>query len=221
MKSRYNLVVFDWEGTLAEDSFGQVVSIIAREALNLKIQNFDRVLARKYIPLGLITVISKLFPDFSIHNQEQLLSRLQEALQNTVDEVILTRDAELTVRKIYDAGIKLGIATNRSFNSLQKVLSLSGLSQYFQVIRTASQVRAKPCPDMLEEIIWECGESSSTTLMVGDSLSDIEMAVSIGVDAVGVDFYHEQQGMFLQAGACMEIDNYQDLLKYVISEPRP
>lgn len=216
MKSRYDLVVFDWEGTLAEDAYGQVVSIIAREAENLKILNFDKVLARKYLPLGLVTIISKFFQNLTIQQQEQLLSKLQETLHNELAEVVLMKDAAVVVKKLYEAGIQLAIATNRSLNSLQKSLDASGLKQYFQIIRTASQAKPKPCPDMLEEIMWECGVSSSMTLMVGDSISDIEMAVTLGVDAVGVDFYHEQQGVFLQNGALLEIDDYQDLLKVLV-----
>lgn len=214
MKRRYDLVVFDWEGTLAEDSYGQVVNILANEAQNLNVLNFDKVLARKYLPLGLITIIARLFPELSMHNQENLLAKFQDALQNQPDAVILTKDAKLTVKKLYDSGIKLGIATNRSLNSLQKDLNLSGLAEYFQFIRTASQARPKPCPDMLEEIIWESGAENSRALMIGDSISDIEMAQALGVDAIGVDFYHEQQGVFLQAGACLEIDDYQRLLDF-------
>ncbi len=215
MKGRYNLVVFDWEGTLAEDSYGQIVSVIAKEVANFEISGFDKILARKYIPLGLTTMVSKLFPSLNIQQQEKLLGILQESLHNSSEKVTLTENADATVKKIFEAGIKLGIATNRSLSSLQKVLSLSGLEQYFQVLRTASQAPAKPCPDMLEEIIFECDASNDTTLMIGDSLSDIEMAVAIGVDAVGVDFYHEQQGNFVRAGACLEIDNYLNLLKFL------
>lgn len=214
MKRRYDLVVFDWEGTLAEDSYGQVVHILAKEAQNLNILNFDKILARRYLPLGLSTMLSRLFPELSMHNQEKLLNQFQGILQNLPFAVILTKDAKLTVKKLYDFGIKLGIATNKSLHSLQKDLNLSGLAEYFQFIKTASQARPKPCPDMLEEIIWESGVENSKTLMIGDSLSDIEMAVSIGVDAIGVDFYHEQQGVFLKAGACLEIDDYQSLMDF-------
>jgi phosphoglycolate phosphatase len=214
MKRRYDLVVFDWEGTLAEDSYGQVIHILAQEAQNFNILNFDKILARKYLPLGLITTISRLFPELSIHNQEKLLREFQRALQNPSDKIILTHDAKITVKNLYDSGIKLGIATNRSLNSLQKDLNLSSLAEYFKFIRTASQTRPKPCPDMLEEIIWESGSENSRTLMIGDSISDIEMAHALSVDAIGVDFYHEQQGAFLEAGACLEIDNYQSLLDF-------
>lgn len=216
MKGRYKLVVFDWEGTLAEDSYGQVVSMVATEAEKFQLGPFDRYLARKYVPLGPVTMVAKLFPNLSIQQQEQILGQLQDSLQNAASKVTLTRDADFIVKKLNKAGIDLGIATNRSLNSLLKALSLSGLEPYFKSIRTASQAIPKPCPDMLEEIIWECGAANSSTLMIGDSISDIEMAASIGVDAVGVDFYHEQQGVLLQAGACLEIDNYRDLLKFIL-----
>ena len=215
MSRQYNLVVFDWEGTLAEDAYGQVVRVLEAESAKLQLTGFDKIMARKFAPYGLLGMVSQLFPELGMHQQEKLLERLQEELTAAQSQVTLANYAAETVRKIHAAGIMLGIATNRSLSSLQRVLSLSGLEQYFQAIRTASQAPAKPCTDMLEEIILECNTTSAATLMVGDSLSDIEMAVKLGVDAIAVDFYREQTNTFLNAGASLEIDDYYDLLKFL------
>ena len=166
MSRQYNLVVFDWEGTLAEDAYGQVVSIIAKEARKLQLGEVDKIMARKFAPYGLLGMVSQLYPDLGMHQQEKLLERLQEELNAAQSKVTLTNYAAKTVQKIYESGMQLGIATNRSLSSLQRVLSLSGLEQYFQVIRTASQAPAKPCTDMLEEIILECNTTKPATLMV-------------------------------------------------------
>lgn len=215
MKRPYNLVVFDWEGTLAEDTYGMVVSVFAKEAANMQIINFDKDHARKLAPYGLLSMVTQLFPDLGMHQQEKLLESIQEQLNSAQILVTLMPGAADAVQKIHAAGIMLGIATNRSLSSLQKVLSISGLSDYFQVIRTASQSPAKPNPEMLEEIIFECNTTNLATVMVGDSISDIEMAVNVGTNSVAVDFYHTQPNFFLQMGATLEIDNYQDLLNYL------
>ena len=68
-----------------------------------------------------------------------------------------------------------------------------GLSDFFYTTRSASQAPAKPCPQMLEEIMDVCCVSPEQTLVVGDSVSDIEMAKQVNVIAIGVDFYHQNQ----------------------------
>lgn len=215
MKQRYDLVVFDWEGTLAEDSYGVVVNTILNESKRMQIDGFDKFIARRYLSMGLPCALNKLFPNISIYQHEYLLESVQEKMVGNAGKVCLTQGALNVIQKINSAGIMLGIATNKSLSSLNKVLESTKIGGYFQSIRTATQTQAKPCPQMLEEIILECAVTNSKTLMVGDAISDIEMAQSIDVDAIGVDFYHEQQGNFLAASAIFELDDYQQLLDYL------
>lgn len=215
MKKQYDLVVFDWEGTLAEDTYGIIISIVAKEVINFQLDGFDKLIARRYVSLGLSSMVTKLFPDLSIHRHEQFIEIIQERLTRDANKVFLTEGAENTVKQINNAGIKLAIASNKGLKSLQRVLQLSGLDKYFKFIKTATDTKPKPCPQMLEEIMFLSGSNNETTLMVGDSTSDMEMAKSINVDVIGVDFYHEQTDALLEAGANFVLDDYKKLLQYL------
>ena len=68
---------------------------------------------------------------------------------------------------------------------------------------------------MLEELMAEFDTNPNETLMVGDSVSDIEMAKSIGVDAIGVDFCLQQEAALRAAGALDVFDDYQQLAEYL------
>jgi phosphoglycolate phosphatase len=98
---------------------------------------------------------------------------------------------------------------------LQRALQTTGLSHFFTFTRSAGQVPAKPCPQMLEEIIAYWAVEPQATLMIGDSISDIEMAQCVGVDALGVDFYHQQADDLLCAGAIAVFDDYQKIGHYL------
>lgn|SRR3990167_204564 len=215
MKRQYDLVVFDWEGTLAEDSFGYVLSVIAKEATRMNLADFDKSRARQYMTYGLTTMISRLLPDLSMRQHEQFIQNIQDELKRNPQEVCLMDGAAEVVKKIHDSGFKLAIATNRSLKSLQRVLQLSNLEKYFPVIRTVSEAPPKPCPQMLEEILMESAAPVKRTVMIGDSVTDIEMARSINVDAIGVDFYQEQENILLEAGAKFVLRDYKGLLKYL------
>jgi phosphoglycolate phosphatase len=53
------------------------------------------------------------------------------------------------------------------------------------------------------------GYEADETVMIGDSTSDIEMARTINVTAIGVDFYHQQEVSLKAAGAVAVFDDYQ------------
>jgi len=214
MSMPYRLVIFDWEGTLG-DTLGPVLHLIAVEAERLQLGEFDEWDARKYVVLGLPRALNKIFPHLSLHQQEQLIQAVQESLATHASDVCLIPGAELVVRQLKQEGIGLAIATNKGQQSLQRALQASALADCFKVTRAAGQVPAKPCPQMLEEIMEECGVTPSETLMVGDSEVDIEMAQLAGVDAVGVDFDHIQGARLRAAGALDVFNDYQQLANYL------
>ncbi len=214
MNRRYGLIVFDWEGTLG-DTFGIILNTVAAVAKRLQLGELDEQLARQYIVLGLVVTVKKLFPHLSTHQHEQLIQAIQQSLVSNMTECCLIPGAKVIIQQIQQAGIDLAIATNRGPHSLKRALRASGLDVYFTITRSAGQSPAKPCPQMLEEIMAAFGATASQTLMVGDSVSDMEMASQIGVDAVGVDFYHQQAANLLAAGALDVFDDYRQLAKYL------
>lgn len=59
MSNPYDLVVFDWEGTIA-DTLGIVLHVVATEANLLGFGDFDPNQARKFVDLGLVQALKKL-----------------------------------------------------------------------------------------------------------------------------------------------------------------
>lgn len=215
MSKRYRLVIFDWEGTLS-DTLGQVFHCVAEEARKLHLGELDKELARQYVELGLINAIKKVFPDLTLVQHECLLEAVQQSLHSRHSEVYLIPGAFDIVQNLYDAGVILAIATNKGHQSLQRALQFSGLDSFFTVTRSASQAPLKPCPQMLTDILEETGMSIDEAVMVGDSVTDIEMAQSLGMDAIGVNFYHKQSDALLAAGALRVFSDYEDLANYFL-----
>lgn len=214
MKKPYRLVVFDWEGTLG-DTLGHVLNALRAQAARMQLGELDPQAARQCVTLGLVRAVKKLFPHLSLHQHEQLLQAVQQELSTSSQEGLLFPGARSLVQQMQRAGLDLAIATNRGQLSLQRALQASGLDEFFRVTRTAGQTPAKPCPQMIEEIMDVFGVHPSETLMIGDSLSDVEMAGLAGVDAIGVDFYHQQESGLSAAGALMVFDDYSRLAHYL------
>ena len=214
MSNPYRLVVFDWEGTLG-DILGPFLNAIAIQAKQLGLGAIDVDAARYYSVLGPVVAVKKIFPHLSSSQQVDLLQKAQHAMLLASPEVCLTPDAREILRQIKQAGLQLAIATNRGQQSLLRDLEIAGLLDMFDVTRSASQAPAKPCPQMIEEIMDECCVSPQETLMVGDSVSDIEMAVQARVTAIGVDFYGQNESALRVAGAYDVFDSFQQLSKFL------
>lgn len=210
----YQLVVFDWEGTVA-DTLGLILHTVASEANALGFGEIDPYEARKYVDLGLVQSLKKLFPGLSETEQEQLVQAVQQALISRPTEVCLIPGALEFIHQLHDAKVDLAIATNKGHQSLMRALQATGLEEIFKVTRSAGQVPAKPCPQMLEEIMEVFGQGADSTLMIGDSVTDIEMAKNIDVAAIGVDFYHQQEGALKTAGALFVFDDYKLLANHL------
>lgn len=214
MSNPYQLVVFDWEGTIA-DTLGNVLHVIAEEAKIHGFGEIDPYQAKDYVSLGLKQSLRKLFPHINDDQHEQLFQSVQQSMILKPTEIRLIPGAKEFIQQLVAARVDVAVATNKGHHSLLRALHMVGLDEIFKVTRSASQVPPKPCPQMLEEIIEELGATPESTIMIGDSVTDIEMANSINVKSIGVDFYHQQEAQLLAAGAAAVFDNYQLLSAYL------
>ena len=85
------------------------------------------------------------------------------------------------------AGYLLAVATGKSRRGLDRALDATGLAPYFHATRCADEGHSKPHPGMLQAadaMSWVSRRSS--TLMIGDTTHDLEMARAAGVARLGV-----------------------------------
>jgi phosphoglycolate phosphatase len=83
-------------------------------------------------------------------------------------------------------GHVLAIATGKSAKGLARALDTTGVAHFFAASRCADQCASKPAPDMLRQIMEELAIEAGTTLMVGDTVHDLQMASNAGVAALAV-----------------------------------
>src|SRR5688500_20141049 len=77
----------------------------------------------------------------------------------------------------------LAIATGKSRRGLDRDLEFHQLKPLFAASRCADETNPKPHPAMLVEIMKELGVQNDTSLMIGDTSHDLEMARAAAVDA--------------------------------------
>jgi phosphoglycolate phosphatase len=109
-------------------------------------------------------------------------------------------------------GVVLGIATGKSQRGVRAVLERHGLSERFATIQTADDAPSKPHPGMALAAMRETGALPRDTVVVGDTVFDVEMARAAGVRAIGVAWgYHPAQAL-RDAGADAMIADFAELV---------
>ena len=89
--------------------------------------------------------------------------------------------------ELRDAGFILGIATNGVTKITREMLDGLGLSEVFKVVIGADMVdNSKPAPDMIVKACEFAEITPSSTVYVGDQLSDMKAAKASGTLAVGI-----------------------------------
>lgn len=210
----YQLIVFDWEGTLG-DPLGHIHAALKDEALKRGLGDYDVARARQYVALGLDKAVRKIFPDLTLHDYEYLLLGVQQALISNHATVHLFDGAKQLIERLHASGVLLAIATNKGQQSLTRALQASGLDSFFKITRSAGEFPAKPAPDMLADILAVLDCTPQETLMIGDSVSDMEMAQALQVPSIGVDFYHQQADDLRHAGAQEVFRDFKQLETYL------
>lgn len=185
MKKRYDLIVFDWDGTVM-DSTAVIAGSIQSACRDLELPVPDDETARHVIGLGLQEALRHAVPDAPEEMYEPMVARYRHHFLSQDQAIPLFDQAAETIAELYAADYLLAVATGKNRNGLNRALESSGLGHYFHVTRTADQTFSKPHPAMLLEIIDELGLEADRVLMIGDTTHDLQMAINAGVDAVAM-----------------------------------
>lgn len=186
--TRFDLVIFDWDGTLM-DSLAQIVRSVKLAALDLGVPEPSDAAARDIIGLGLPEAMQVLFPQVPEVEREALRHRYAHHFVAGVGGHSQPyAGAEALLQQLSGAGRQLAVATGKSRAGLNRVLAHTGWSSYFSATRCADETSSKPNPLMLKELLLELRVPLERAVMIGDTHYDLEMAQRLGMASIGVSY---------------------------------
>ena len=184
---KYELVVFDWDGTLL-DSAGAIVQAIQAACRDLGHPPPSDDHARHVIGLGLVDALRHAAPDLPPQRYPAMADRYRFHYLGADHRLTLFEGIPEVLAGLQSTGHILAIATGKSRLGLERALDHSGLRALFQASRCADECHSKPHPQMLEELMAEFGVASEATLMIGDTSHDLLMAQHAGVAGLAVTY---------------------------------
>lgn len=193
MPKQYDLLIFDWDGTLM-DSAGVIVDSIQRACEDIGLPAPSDRASRQIIGLGLTQALQTLLPDLPADDYPRLVERYRHHYLGRDDQIPLFAGVDSGIRELHANGFQLAVATGKSRIGLARALEASGLGSWFAATRCADQTHSKPHPAMVLELIEELDADPARTLVIGDTSHDLLMAANAGVASLGVTYGAHEAG---------------------------
>nr|WP_272911932.1 HAD-IA family hydrolase [Pseudomonas syringae] len=207
----YDLLIFDWDGTLA-DSVGRIVLSMRTAAIETDLEVRDDTAIKGIIGLGLPEAIRTLYPQIS---GNQLIDFRQHYADSymAMDNVPspLFDGVVESIQAFREDGYRLAVATGKARRGLDRVLKANGWQDYFDATRAADETASKPDPLMLNEIMAHCGVAPQRSLMIGDASFDLLMARNAGMDSVAVGYGAQPLESLRQFEPRLAIEHFSEL----------
>ncbi len=210
MSKRYDLIVFDWDGTVM-DSTALIAASIQMACRDLDLDVPSDEIARHVIGLGLQQALRYAVPNAPDEMYEPLVARYRHHFLAQDGAIPLFAGARETIADLHRAGYLLGVATGKNRNGLERALLSSEMKPYFHATRTAEQTVSKPDPTMLFELMEELGVSASRTLMIGDTSHDLLLAQNAQVDVIAMGHGAHPAEQLLALNPLALVDNFAQL----------
>lgn len=216
MPRQYELLIFDWDGTLM-DSAGHIVDSIQKACADLGIPVPDDRACRQIIGLGLTQALQTLLPDLPEGDYPRLVERYRHHYLGRDAEIPLFGGVQEGIRELHSAGFILAVATGKSLKGLERALDHSHLRPYFSATRCADQTHSKPHPAMVEEILDELVLERHQALVIGDTSHDMLMAANAGVDRLGVTYGAHLPEDLHEHGPVAVLDSFAEVKAWLMS----
>ena len=184
---QFDLICFDWDGTLF-DSTAIIVRSIQQAVLDVGGQRPSDEAASYVIGMALMPALAHAAPDVPKEKYPLLGERYRHHYLATQHDISLFDGVLPMLADLKGRHHWLTVATGKSRRGLDDVLASRQLHGIFDGSRTADETAGKPDPRMLHELMREFGADPERTLMIGDTTHDLQMARNAGVASVGVSY---------------------------------
>jgi phosphoglycolate phosphatase len=215
MQKQFDLIVWDWDGTLA-DSTGMITEALLNAAAQVGLPTLSSSKASSIIGLGLREAIHALYGDIPAAQAQALATQYSNNYYAGESSIPLFAGAVDTIKTLNKRGFKLAVATGKGRRGLNLALQHCALTHYFHATRTVDECFSKPHPQMLHELMEALVVLPERTLMIGDTSYDLQMAKNAGVSAVGVTYGAQKAEQWQHLEPLRQFNNFNSLSAWLL-----
>lgn len=200
-----NLILFDCDGTLV-DSQDILVSSMSSAFLDHGLEPPSRADILSLVGISLpetFALLSKGHANFPVEalveGYKAAFHRLRASSHPHEPMYAGMRDVVSHFRSQPET--LLGIVTGKSQRGVRLMLEAHAMQGWFSTIQTADDAPSKPHPGMVRQAMDALGAAPGSTVVIGDTTYDMEMAKAAGAWAIGVTWGYHPHEHLARAGA--------------------
>lgn len=186
-RKQFDLIVFDWDGTLM-NSTATIVKCIQASAKDVGLTPPSDAAASHVIGLGLAEAMQHIMPGIEPGQYQRMVERYRYHFMTDVHELVLFDGVRAMLAELKQEGYFLAVATGMGRVGLNRSLNATGLLSVFDATRCADETFSKPHPAMLQELTRELGQDMRRTVMIGDTTHDLQMAMNAGAGGIAAQY---------------------------------
>ena len=191
-----NCLVFDLDGTLIDSSAGVV------DAVNYSLRMMDRPeqppdRIKRYIGFPL----EQMYPDFTDAPVDQLYHYFQKRAAETVVSSTVPLDGVAEALEVLNKqGFRMAIASTKIRRHVEGIVTKLGWSHLFEALVGGDDVaEVKPAPDAFRVALERLAAASDQTLVVGDTINDIQAARAVPMRVIAVESPYRERSELVAA----------------------
>lgn len=211
----YDLIVFDWDGTLM-DSAAKIVNCFQAAARDVGLTSPAGADIRNIIGLGLTDALDRVLPGVDGSTREQLVQAYRRHFIHVDQtETALFPGVIDGLEQLCAEGYRLAVATGKARRGLDRALRDTATSRYFCATRCADEALSKPHPQMLHDLLEQTGVDAGRAIMVGDTTYDLQMALAAAVGSLAVSYGAHERERLLEHNPLGCVDSFAEVCQWL------
>ena len=195
MKTRFELIIFDWDGTLS-DSVGLITDLMIQSFVLHNVEPPSRGEVADILGIKLSEAFKILLEEKNQNNSELILNSYLDLYNRSQNKVKLFDGVEYGIKELHRCGYKIAIATGGGRNYLESCLSQTSIRNNISVTKTSDDCFSKPHPQMCKEIMDELLIEPEKSIVIGDSIHDLQMAKNANISSLAATYgAHNQKAL--------------------------
>jgi len=212
---RFDLIAFDWDGTLF-DSTAIITRCIQAAVVDVGGARPSDQAASYVIGMGLLQALAHAAPDVPVERHAVLGERYRHHYIKHQHDIGLFDGVLPMLRELKARQQHLAVATGKSRRGLNEALRAVELQGLFDASRTADETAGKPDPLMMTELMAELGVTPERTLVVGDTTHDLQMALNAGCASVAVSYGAHEPAAFAELNPLVVAHSVAELHRWLL-----
>ena len=199
MIKNYKHIIWDWNGTLFDDT-SLSVDIINRV---LKRRNLSPLSMQEYRDIFTFPVknyYEKAGLDFSKYSFAELGKEWMDEYENRKLECNLHSGARNVLAYVKSKSGEQSILSAYSQHTLVEIVKHFELDHFFSHLVGLDNIYAVSKVDLGKELMKQLGNGKGEVLLIGDTVHDYEVAMEIGADCLLIANGHQSKKKLLECG---------------------